>query len=165
MAINKITTIGIKDGEVKAVDIGTGVIGTTHIGTVNISDLADVDDSSRAGNKFLSWNTTSAKWEADTVSGGLLSTLTDITTATSPADDNKFLKFNGSTFEWDTVSQSATIDSLTDTNINSGTLANNQILQYNSNNTEWINATPIGGSLGSLTDVDAVTPSDDTYVL
>ena len=114
MAINKITTIGIKDGEVKAIDIGTGVIGTTHIGTVNISDLADVDDSSRAGSKFLSWNTSSAKWEASTVSGGTLASLTDVPTAAA----NKFLKFNGSTFEWDTVSQSATIDSLTDTNIN-----------------------------------------------
>ena len=95
MAINKITTIGIKDGEVKAVDIGTGVIGTTHIGTVNISDLADVDDSSRAASKFLSWSTANSKWEAGTVSGGTLGSLTDVATATSPADDNKFLKFNG----------------------------------------------------------------------
>ena len=163
MAINKITTIGIKDGEVKAVDIGTGVIGTTHIGTVNISDLADVDDSSRAASKFLSWSTANSKWEADTVSGGTLATLTDVATAANPADNNKFLKFNGTTFEWDTVSQSATIDSLTDTNITS--LADNQILQYDTNTSKWLNATLSGGTLATLTDVGAVTSSEDTYIL
>ena len=161
MAINKITTIGIKDGEVKAVDIGTGVIGTTHIGIVKIIDLADVDDSSRAGSKFLSWNTSSAKWEASTVSGGSLATLTDV--ASESGNTGKFLKYDGTSFVWDTVSQSATIDSLTDTNLTS--LANNQILQYDSNNTEWINATLSGGTLATLTDVEAVTSSDDTYVL
>ena len=163
MAINKITTIGIKDGEVKADDIGTGVIGTTHIGTVNISDLADVDDSSRAASKFLSWSTANSKWEAGTVSGGSLATLTDVATAANPADNNKFLKFNGTTFEWDTVSQSATIDSLTDTNITS--LADNQILQYNTNTSKWLNASLSGGTLATLTDVGAVTSSEDTYVL
>jgi len=163
MAINKITTIGIKDGEVKAVDIGTGVIGTTHIGTVNISDLADVDDSSRAASKFLSWSTANSKWEAGTVSGGSLATLTDVATAANPADNNKFLKFNGTTFEWDTVSQSATIDSLTDTNITS--LADNQILQYDTNTSKWLNASLSGGTLATLTDVGAVTSSEDTYVL
>ena len=161
MAINKITTIGIKDGEVKAVDIGTGVIGTTHIGTVNISDLADVDDSSRAASKFLSWSTANSKWEAGTVSGGSLATLTDV--ASESGNTGKFLKYDGTSFVWDTVSQSATIDSLTDTNLTS--LANNQILQYDSNNTEWINATLSGGTLGSLTDVEAVTSAMDTYIL
>ena len=163
MAINKITTIGIKDGEVKADDIGTGVIGTTHIGTVNISDLADVDDSSRAASKFLSWSTANSKWEAGTVSGGSLATLTDVATAANPADNNKFLKFNGTTFEWDTVSQSATIDSLTDTNITS--LADNQILQYDTNTSKWLNASLSGGTLATLTDVGAVTSSEDTYIL
>ena len=158
MAINKITTIGIKDGEVKAIDIGTGVIGTTHIGTVNISDLADVNDSSRdATNKVLAWNNSNSKWEATVASGGTLASLTDVPTAAA----NKFLKFNGSTFEWDTVSQSATIDSLTDTTITN--LANNQILQYSNN--KWINATLSGGTLGSLTDVEAVTSAMDTYIL
>ena len=161
MAINKITTIGIKDGEVKAVDIGTGVIGTTHIGTVNISDLADVDDSSRAGSKFLSWSTANSKWEAGTVSGGSLATLTDV--ASESGNTGKFLKYDGTSFVWDTVSQSATIDSLTDTNIIS--LADDQILQYDTNTSKWLNATLSGGTLGSLTDVDAVTSSDDTYVL
>ena len=160
MAINKITTIGIKDGEVKAVDIGTGVIGTTHIGTVNISDLADVNDSSRdATNKVLAWNNSNSKWEATVASGGTLASLTDVPTAAA----NKFLKFNGSTFEWDTVSQSATIDSLTDTNLTS--LANNQILQYASGTSKWVNATLSGGTLATLTDVGAVTSSEDTYVL
>ena len=161
MAINKITTIGIKDGEVKAVDIGAGVIGTTHIGIVKINDLADVDDSSRAGSKFLSWNTTSAKWEADTVSGGSLATLTDV--ASESGNTGKFLKYDGTSFVWDTVSQSATIDSLTDTNITS--LADNQILQYDTNTSKWLNASLSGGTLATLTDVGAVTSSEDTYVL
>ncbi len=161
MAINKITTIGIKDGEVKAVDIGTGVIGTTHIGTVNISDLADVDDSSRAASKFLSWSTANSKWEAGTVSGGSLATLTDV--ASESGNTGKFLKYDGTSFVWDTVSQSATIDSLTDTNITS--LADDQILQYDTNTTKWINATLSGGTLATLTDVGAVTSSEDTYIL
>ncbi len=161
MAINKITTIGIKDGEVKAIDIGTGVIGTTHIGTVNISDLADVDDSSRAASKFLSWSTANSKWEADTVSGGSLATLTDV--ASESGNTGKFLKYDGTSFVWDTVSQSATIDSLTDTNITS--LADDQILQYDTNTTKWINATLSGGTLATLTDVGAVTSSEDTYIL
>ncbi len=161
MAINKITTIGIKDGEVKAIDIGTGVIGTTHIGTVNISDLADVDDSSRAASKFLSWSTANSKWEAGTVSGGSLATLTDV--ASESGQTGKFLKYDGTSFVWDTVSQSATIDSLTDTNITS--LADDQILQYDTNTTKWINATLSGGTLATLTDVGAVTSSEDTYIL
>ncbi len=161
MAINKITTIGIKDGEVKAIDIGTGVIGTTHIGTVNISDLADVDDSSRAASKFLSWSTANSKWEAGTVSGGSLATLTDV--ASESGNTGKFLKYDGTSFVWDTVSQSATIDSLTDTNITS--LADDQILQYDTNTTKWINATLSGGTLATLTDVGAVTSSEDTYIL
>ena len=161
MAINKITTIGIKDGEVKAVDIGTGVIGTTHIGTVNISDLADVDDSSRAASKFLSWSTANSKWEAGIVSGGSLATLTDV--ASESGNTGKFLKYDGTSFVWDTVSQSATIDSLTDTNITS--LADNQILQYDTNTSKWLNASLSGGTLATLTDVGAVTSSEDTYVL
>lgn len=161
MAINKITTIGIKDGEVKADDIGTGVIGTTHIGTVNISDLADVDDSSRAASKFLSWSTANSKWEADTVSGGTLATLTDV--ASESGNTGKFLKYDGTSFVWDTVSQSATIDSLTDTNITS--LADDQILQYDTNTSKWLNATLSGGTLATLTDVETATSSHDTYVL
>ena len=49
-------------------------------------------------------------------------------------------------------SSSESIVSLTDTNINNGTLANNQILSYDSSNSEWINVSTFTGAVtGNVT--------------
>lgn len=115
--------------------------GEDQVGARNIPELTDVELTNLANGEVLQYNSSSNKWENQTiVIGGVdsISTLTD-TNITTPITNGSSLVYNTSNSKWEnTLLQDIdTLNNLSDTNISS--IANEDFLLYDSTSSKWIN--------------------------
>lgn len=152
--LNELTDVAILNPAMKHTLVYNTNTSTFQNQLLNIDDLGDVDGSSLGNGKILQYNSTSAKWEVESLSLSL-SNLSDVTITNIQAGN--VLVWNGSAFV--NNDQTDTIDELFDTNISN--IANGNLLKYNSSNSKWENAT-IG--INNLSDVTITNPQNNNIL-
>lgn len=137
------------------------IVGNSTWGAVSLTlqKMFDVNITSNPNNgDVLTWDSTDNKWEAKipgapTVS---LQDLSDVTVTDSVTANGSILAWNLTNNKWE--AKNLQLQSLPDVNINETAISNNSILTWIDSDKKW-EAKPITLSIGSLTDVNLVSPA------